>query len=215
MNLTATYVQLSQLKVEALMPPLVAMLLCVGFTASNHPQGVPIVMNHYLDQIDSVEDQIKWIEYIRNAMFKSIVLCGCPRVINAEIALYNHLSVQYRSLLRTTALNANGNTTLWNARGMGFFNQIYGTGSEKKQKMIQDAHPDLWQYINEIYGNIISDTTHLSAVDTELQAIVSLIQMDALPQLQDHILGAERVGATKEQIKAAEFIGYKVKHFLE
>ncbi|CAO3654911.1 unnamed protein product [Mucor fragilis] len=61
-------------------------------------------MNHYLDQIDSMEDRVKWIEYTRNAMFKSIVLCGGPRVINAEIALYDHLSVQYQSLLRTTAL---------------------------------------------------------------------------------------------------------------
>ncbi|KAL9560204.1 hypothetical protein MBANPS3_000056 [Mucor bainieri] len=183
MNLTESYIELSQLKVEALMPPLVAMLLCVGLTASNHPQGVPVIMNHYLDQVDSMEDQIKWIEYTRNAMFKSIVLCGGPRVINAEIALYDHLSAQYQSLLRTTALNANGNTTLWNARGMNFFRQVYGAGSENKQKMIQDANPDLWHYVNEVYGNIVSDMTHVDAVETELQVIVSLIQMDALPQV--------------------------------
>ncbi|OAC98615.1 hypothetical protein MUCCIDRAFT_115537 [Mucor lusitanicus CBS 277.49] len=213
MNLTASYTELAQLKVEALIPPLVAMLLCVGLTASNHPQGVPVIMNHYLGQIDSMEEQIKWIEYTRNAMFKSVVLCGGPRVINAEIALYDHLSIQYQSLLGTTALNANGNTALWNTRGMDFFKQIYGAESASKQKMIQDANPDLWYYVNEVYGNIVSDMTHVSAVDTELQVIVSLIQMDALPQ--DHVLGAERVGATREQIKAAEFIGYKVKHLLE
>lgn len=34
-------------------------------------------------------------------------------------------------------------------------------------------------------------------------------------KLQDHALGVERVGATKEQIKAAEFIGYGVKRLME
>lgn len=33
-------------------------------------------------------------------------------------------------------------------------------------------------------------------------------------QLNDHKLGAERVGATDEQIKAAEQIGYKVRDAL-
>lgn len=139
---------------------------------------------------------------------------------------------QWIQLTRRTS--ANGNTTLWNTRGIDFFNQIYGAGSKNKQNKIQDANPDLWYYVNEVYGNIVSDMTHVSAVDTELQVIVSLIHMDTLPQvsvfvwsifsillkkeifkLQDHVVGAERVGATKEQIKAAEFIGYKVKHLMK
>lgn len=72
---------------------------------------------------------------------------------------------------------------------MDFFKQIYGAESASKQKMIQDANPDLWYYVNEVYGNIVSDMTHVSAVDTELQVIVSLIQMDALPQVSVPFVG--------------------------
>ncbi|KAI8644271.1 hypothetical protein BD408DRAFT_127557 [Parasitella parasitica] len=160
------------------------MLLCVALTASNNPQGVPIIMNHYLDQVESAEEQVKWIEYTRSGIFKSIVLCGGPRVINAEIALYNNLSAQYQSLLRKRALNSQGNSAVWDTRGMNFFNQVYGVESEKKYQVIQRASPDLWYFVNEVYGNIVSDMTYLDGIDTELQVIVSLIQIDAGPQVR-------------------------------
>lgn len=53
---------------------------CVALSASNHPQGIPIVVNKYLQQIETVQDQVKWIEYTRNAIVKSSVLSGIPRV---------------------------------------------------------------------------------------------------------------------------------------
>lgn len=66
---------------------------------------------------------------------------------------------------------------------MNFFNQIYGAESKTKQETIQNSNPDLWNFVNQVYGNIVSDMTYVDAVDTELQVIVSLIQMDALPQV--------------------------------
>ncbi|RCH83671.1 hypothetical protein CU098_008531 [Rhizopus stolonifer] len=206
---STVYKELSLLQVEALVPSLVAMLLCVALAASNHPHGIPVIMNHYLSQLDSLEQKIQWIEYTRNGIFKSIVLCGGPRVINAEIIMYDSLPAEYKPLLRTFALSQNASEL--DTRGMNFFHQVYGTNSQDKQQLIETSSSDVWYFVKYVYSSIVSDMTWLNPVETELEVIVSLIQMDTLQQLQDHRLGAKRVGATEEQIKAAEYIGYQVK----
>lgn len=50
---------------------------------------------------------------------------------------------------------------------------------------MEKANPDLWYWCKEGYGDYISDPTYLSWKDTELEVIVSLIQMDALPQVSN------------------------------
>jgi hypothetical protein len=65
------------------------------------------------------------------------------------------------------------------------FLKIYGGNSTDRQNSMEKANPDLWYWCKEGYGDYISDPTYLSWKDTELEVIVSLIQMDALPQVSN------------------------------
>ncbi|KAL9556599.1 hypothetical protein PS6_002254 [Mucor atramentarius] len=95
---------------------------CVGLTLSNHPQGVPgnyeslsglNWLNGGSNQVNRVRSKCHIQEYCTLWWSKGkdmltrylyYMILAYNQVINAEIALYNHLSVKYQSLLRTTAL---------------------------------------------------------------------------------------------------------------
>lgn len=62
------------------------------------------------------------------------------------------------------------------------FGKIYGNFKEK-QGLIENSNPDLWQLITLMYGIVVSDETYLDNKETELEVIVSLIQIDSLPQV--------------------------------
>lgn len=74
-------------------------------------------------------------------------------------------------------------TNLWDTRGKDMFLKIYGGNSTDREDTMKSANPDLWYWCKEGYGDYISDSTYLDYAETELEVIVSLIQMDALPQV--------------------------------
>ncbi|KAI8877164.1 hypothetical protein K501DRAFT_326686, partial [Backusella circina FSU 941] len=197
----------THLQLDSLAPYVAFMLLSVAFSAMNQPTIVPLLVNEYIDQFDAISDKVKWVEYVRHGVMKSAVLCGTPMVINAEIALYNGLAPEYQSLLRTVPLNQNGNPNVWDSRGKAFFSEVYGDQSKVKLDTIYRADPDLGYYVDEVYGNLISDTTYLSDVETELEVIVTLSMINIIPQLTL----TSNVGASPQQIKDAQNIAKTVK----
>lgn len=106
---------------------------------------------------------------------------------------------------------------------MDFFNRVYGTKSEAAASAIRAANPDLWVFVEAGYGALVSDTTYMSEVDTELAVIVNLYVMgsesqaskyrlfysmtsalnDYRLQLADHLKGAQNVGASVQQVDSA------------
>jgi hypothetical protein len=72
---------------------------------------------------------------------------------------------------------------VWKRRGEELFDRVYADNSVKSQNLIKSANPDLWQFIEVAYGLIAADKTYFTDKETELQVVVSLIQLDALPQV--------------------------------
>ncbi|KAI9271247.1 hypothetical protein EDC94DRAFT_682448 [Helicostylum pulchrum] len=207
-----TYTKLTKLiSTKGLHSSLSAMLLCVSLSASNHPHGIPIVVNKYLQHIETVQDQVKWVEYTRNAIVKSSVLSGIPRAINSQTAMYNSLPELHRSLLRKSP-TLNQAKNYWKSRGSKLLQAVYGEEFDNADYILNNASSDLWKWIEQAYGNVFAETTYLDYIETELDVIVTLVQMNTLPQLQNHLKGAIRVGATEEQVKAALLIAHTVRN---
>lgn len=88
---------------------------------------------------------------------------------------------------------------------------MYGEEYDNADYILNNASSDLWSWIEQAYGNVFAETTYLSYIETELDVIVTLVQMDTLSQLKNHLKGAIRVGATEEQVKAALLIAHTVR----
>jgi hypothetical protein len=80
-------------------------------------------------------------------------------------------------------ISSNNHGNNWDNRGKDFFDQIYGDSTQQKEQAMNNANPDLWYLVKQFYGDYVSDPTYLDYKDTELEVIVTLIQMDALPQV--------------------------------
>lgn len=88
---------------------------------------------------------------------------------------------------------------------------MYGEEYDNADYILNNASSDLWGWIEQAYGNVFAETTYLGYIETELDVIVTLVQMNTLPQLKNHLKGAIRVGATEEQVKAALLIAHTVR----
>jgi hypothetical protein len=78
----------------------------------------------------------------------------------------------------------NGDPKVWDSRGKSFFDEVYGDQKEAKLDAIYRGDPDLGYYVDELYGNLISDTTYLSYAETELEVVVTLSMISVIPQVK-------------------------------
>ncbi|KAJ1782293.1 hypothetical protein LPJ59_006847 [Coemansia sp. RSA 2399] len=90
------------------------------------------------------------------------------------------------------------------SRGKALFGAIYGRHASTVEERLQALYPELAEVIIvDSYGRLLSETTFLSARDTELCAIGSLVPQNVPAQLKSHCIGASRLGATDAMIQAA------------
>ncbi|GAA5812587.1 hypothetical protein MFLAVUS_006044 [Mucor flavus] len=187
------------------------MLLCVSLGASNHPLGIPVIVNEYLNTVESLEEKIQWVEYTRNAIMKSTTICGIARGINSHNALFNSLPKEYQDLLSETP-TLNVETNEWKPRSLELLDAVYGDSLDRAIENVKTISTDLYIWTSFVYGSVFYNRSLVNLIETELDIIATLIQMDTLPQLRDHLNNAIRVGATDAQVKATQLIGDSVKN---
>lgn len=93
-------------------------------------------------------------------------------------------------------------------RGSDFWNTIYTNkiNTRIKRQMIT-AYPDLWYFAyHNIYSPLLSYTDILSAKETSMCVVASLIPQDVIPQLKGHVKGALNIGVSHEEIEAIKQI---------
>ncbi|KAG2232919.1 hypothetical protein INT48_006173 [Thamnidium elegans] len=206
------YIELAKLiYTKDICPSLAAMLLCVSLGASNHPLGIPVIVNKYLNTVESLEEKIQWVEYTRNAIMKSTAICGIARGINSHGALFNSLPKEYQDLLsKTPTLDKEVNE--WIPRSLELLDTVYGDSLDRVLGNVKAIGSDLYFWAFFVYGNVFYNRSLTNLIETELVIIATLIQMDTLPQLHDHLDNARRVGATDVQVTATQLIGNSVKN---
>ncbi|KAI5837643.1 AhpD-like protein [Morchella snyderi] len=143
---------------------------------------------------------------IREALLKSVVICGLPVTINALTALstatppHLHHHALPPATTRRAALTAPPGPLL--ARGSAFFSTLYGKVTSLVMGNMVHAYDDLGAVAELLYAHVLSNTDVLGARDTSLLVVAGLVPQRVEPQLRGHLKGALANGATQPQVDA-------------
>ncbi|KAF5379929.1 hypothetical protein D9757_007188 [Collybiopsis confluens] len=181
-------------------------LVAVAFSASNEPQAVPELFKYVLADVgDNHEERLLVARKFRDACFKAGLTSGYSKAINAIMALHEATPPE---LLDTKPLRkVYTSMEEQEQRGRVFFRETYGDTAESVQAILDSAYPDLGFLSNTIgYGFTYGFTEILSPLETSYVLIASLIATDTPRQINWHLDGARRNGATLAEVKAARQI---------
>ncbi|EGN97075.1 hypothetical protein SERLA73DRAFT_185358 [Serpula lacrymans var. lacrymans S7.3] len=185
----------------------------IAFSASNQPEAVPLVLRYALNDLDSLlspqEDRLYLARKIRDMVFKSGMISGFPKVINALGALHSATPEDLRDAqpLRDTSLSTEDITRA----GQEFFDQTYGETASTVQPFLRAIYPDLEFYVTSFaygFGYAFMDVT--SPMETSFAMIAALIATDTPRQIEWHLGGALRNGASVAEVKAVRQISIEI-----
>jgi len=146
---------------------------------------------------------------LHEALLQSYLFVGYPRAINALIALADARGTD-RPDPDTLRDASPADLAVWRERGERLCRQIYGESTVRLQANIAALHPDLadWMVV-EGYGKVLS-RPQLGPREREL-AVLGILAADVqLRQLESHVRGALRVGATPDEARDAVRAGLEV-----
>lgn len=97
-------------------------------------------------------------------------------------------------------------------RGSAFWNSVYTNKVNNRiRRQMVNAYPDLWNYtFYNVYSPLLSFTDILSAKETSMCVVASLIPQDVNPQLKGHLKGALNTGNTKEELNALRLLVFDI-----
>ena len=143
---------------------------------------------------------------------------GAPRRVAEECALMLMLYGGFTAALEgLRALNAawpgrarrtrEGGPPRWRKRGEALCRRVYGDAYARLLPAVRALHPDLAEWMVEhVYGRGFS-RGGLGGRDRELVTVAALAALGWERQLVSHVLGAERVGASRAEVGEALGIG--------
>ncbi|KAG2345832.1 hypothetical protein BDR05DRAFT_960125 [Suillus weaverae] len=186
----------------------------IAFSSSNCPEGIPYILRYALDDLDKLpdtsdEDRRLLVRKIRDGIFKSGLISGYPKTINALAALYEATPENLRDTepLRDSARSKEEVA----AAGQAYFDTTYGDTAAKVQLALRSYYPDLEHFtINLGYGYVYAFLEVTSAKETSFAMISALIPNDTPRQVEWHLTGAVRNGATVEEVRGIREIALKI-----
>ncbi|GLB35496.1 putative saccharomyces cerevisiae YJR111C [Lyophyllum shimeji] len=188
-------------------------ITAVAFCSSNRPEEVPFVFQHALSDLkaesDSHEEQLLLARKVRDALFKAGLTAGYPRTINSLVALNE---IMPKALRDTTTMRRTDTIIEQYAKtGEALFRSIYGETADSVQSLLDTVYPDMGWFSNTIgYGLTYGYTDILSPLETSYTLVAALIASDSPRQIQWHLDGARRRGATYEEVQAVRTISMEV-----
>ncbi|KAK7049457.1 hypothetical protein VNI00_006065 [Paramarasmius palmivorus] len=194
------------------------LLASVAFSASNEPEGVPIVFQHAIENLKSQKERMVLARKTREALFQSGFTSGYSKAINGLVALDAVMpeGLKEREPSRVTPKSIADHAEA----GKAFFQQLHGDSAKEVQGLLDRVYPDLGWFSSTIgYGlvhsspavsedpatrNTVVDTTTntaLTPLETSYVMIAALIASDTPRQLNWYFAGARRAGASVEDVK--------------
>ncbi|TDL20136.1 hypothetical protein BD410DRAFT_791217 [Rickenella mellea] len=183
----------------------------VAFSASNRPQAVPIVFQHVLEEYNNSThlERISVARKVRDALFKTGLVCGYSRAINALLELHKVTPDDLKDTEPQRDLDAPVQEYV--KRGQACFKTLYGDTAPAVQNLLDSIYPDMGWFSNTIgYGLTYSFAGALTPVETSYALVAALITMDTPLQIGWHLDGAMRAGASFEEVKAVRRIAMEV-----
>jgi 4-carboxymuconolactone decarboxylase len=153
-----------------------------------------------------------------SAALRTLRETGAPRRVAEESALMLMLYGGFPAALEgLRALNAawpgrarrsrEGGPPRWRTRGDALCRRVYGDAYARLLPAVRALHPDLAVWMVEHgYGRVLS-RPGLATRERELVTVAALAALGWERQLVSHVLGAERVGASRAAVGEALAIG--------
>ncbi|KAG5652015.1 hypothetical protein H0H81_006597 [Sphagnurus paluster] len=132
-----------------------------------------------------------------------------PQAINSLIALNEAMPDE----LRDTKTMRRTDTPIYEYEktGESLFRSIYGHTAPSVQGLLDTIYPDMGWFSKTIgYGLTYGFTDILSPLETSYTLVAALIASDSPLQIQWHLDGARRAGATFEETQAVRTISMEV-----
>ncbi|OAX34895.1 hypothetical protein K503DRAFT_851457 [Rhizopogon vinicolor AM-OR11-026] len=186
----------------------------IAFSSSNCPDGVPHVLRYALEDLDKLpgtsdEDRRLLVRKMRDGIFKSGMISGYPKAINALATLYEATPEVLRDTepLRDPSRSKEEIA----AAGQAYFDSTYGDTATTVQPMLRSIYPDLEHFTTKLgYGYVYAFLEVTSAKETSFAMISALIANDTPRQVEWHLTGAIRNGATVEEVRAVREIALRI-----
>jgi len=118
--------------------------------------------------------------------------------------------------LKDKALHRDPNTSLiqYGATGEHLFRSVYGDKADSVQDMLDSAYPDMGWFSKTIgYGVVYGHTDIISSLETSYTLVAALIAGDTPQQIAWHLDGAQRAGATLDEVWAVRELSVEVAKF--
>ncbi|KAI5787438.1 AhpD-like protein [Pyronema domesticum] len=162
----------------------------IVFASTNHAEAAGFVHNTTVPACESIK--------YREALYKTAVLYGAPRMINSLLACGPTTGEA-----KKTRRNPRESVEELERRGVELFNSTYGETAKVTRERLSTIHPDFdYMMMTLVYGPIYGFDDVLGEMETSFAMIAALIGADAPLQTSWHVAGAMRHGATKEEVDA-------------
>ncbi|MBD3161388.1 MAG: hypothetical protein GF346_04210, partial [Candidatus Eisenbacteria bacterium] len=155
---------------------------------------------------EGFERQARWaldervaLPWLREVMLQAYLFIGYPRAIQALQILTRCGPEEEQGQFWTDAARR----PEWGPRGRNLCERIYGPQFRPLLSVMRRTHPELAEWmIREGYGKVLS-RPFLGAKVRELCVVSLLTAQRSWPQLEAHLSGALRVGATHATLAEA------------
>lgn len=138
------------------------------------------------------------LESIQEMFLQSHLFAGFPRAIEA---FENLAEVRAMGIFPPTDASNRSTNDASEAKGRELFNTIYARKAEDVLDRIGSFHPSLRDWILEHAYSRVLARPNLTPKQRELAAVAALIVSRQWRQLMSHIRGAQRCGASAEEIQ--------------
>ncbi|KAF8968314.1 AhpD-like protein [Flammula alnicola] len=192
----------------------------VAFSASNRPEAVPRVFEHVLEGLrapdggntTSKSDEKLLAQKLREALLKSGLISGYPKAINGLKALHEVMPEELKD--KKIIRDPNASLAEYEVAGQSLFRSVYGDKADAVQELLDSIYPDMGWFSRTIgYGLVYGHTDILSPLETSYTLIAALIAGDTPQQIAWHLDGAQREGATLEEVRAVRELSIEVAKF--
>ncbi|KAK0432676.1 hypothetical protein ARMSODRAFT_962234 [Armillaria solidipes] len=186
-----------------------SLVAATAFSSSNLPEAVPEVFKYALDGVNTHDERQLLVRKLKDALFKSGLLSGYPKAINALSQLHPFIPKELRDTkpLRDLSLP----TEAWTKIGQEYFDRTYGDTAATVQPFLKELYPDFEFFSTTFgYGYTYGYFGALSAAETSFTMVAALIANDTPRQVDWHLKGSLRNGATLDEVKAVRQISLDV-----
>ncbi|KAF9267468.1 hypothetical protein L218DRAFT_920370 [Marasmius fiardii PR-910] len=189
----------------------------VACNASNEPHAIPHIFRHALRSTSTHDDRLFLARKTRDALFKAGLNSGYAKAINSLVALDEMMPPELKE--KEPLRSRRAYLPEYEAAGQDFFRDLYGDRAGSVQKLLDDVYPEMgfltvipigWFSTTIGYGLVYGYNEVLTPLETSYTLVGTLIANDTPRQINWHLEGARRLGATLEEVKAVRQIAMEV-----